>query len=300
MKKILNLTASLFLLAGFSSCLKDTPIIGPDAPGAVTHVIEFLNPAVITSNTTSTIPVYTLSYDIGPSVDLDLQIGYSGGGGAPNDIHVKVGLAADKIETINEEQETDMEAIPENAFSITSYDVTIPKGQKTGTLKVTFKPEEFDLSADYVLVLKIESVTGTKAPISGNFGLIALNVGAKNQWDGVYKVTGTTVDANGLYKGVYPTQAAMISAGANSTLYYNVEIDYPNFLVENISTGGLANTGIRPKFTIDKTTNNVVITNGASDITVKGKYDPEKRSFEIEWQLGRWHTTEKWEYLEPR
>jgi hypothetical protein len=301
MKRIINIVVYFFFLAGLSSCLKDKTMIGPDSPGAVKHVVEFLNPAVISSSSLDKTPLYVMSYDITPSAELNIQVSYSGGGGAPNDIHVKVALDANAIKAANDEQEADMIALPSTLYTVSSLDVVIPKGEKTATLKFTLTPDKFDLSKAYALALKIESVTGTNAPISGNFGLIVVSVGAKNKWDGIYKVTGTMVDANGLYKGVYPTECAMISAGANSVIYYQQEVDYPNFLVENIATGGLANTGIRPKFIIDAN-NNVQIINNATgaDITVHGKYNPDQKSFDIEWKLGRWHATEHWVYSESR
>lgn len=299
MKKVLNIMAFFSLFVSFSSCLKDEPIIGPDAPGAVKHVIEFKNPAVIGSSSQSTVPIYVLSYDIKPSADLVLEVSYSGKDVAPNDIHIKIEVDPSAIEIANDEQESDMEIMPSDLYSISTLDITIPKGKKIGTTTVTFAPDKFDLFADYALPLKIVSVSGTDAPISGNFGLILLNVGAKNEWDGVYKVTGTTVDANGVYKGVYPTEGAMLTAGPNSTLYYQWQIDYPNFLVENITTGGLANTGIKPKFTINGS--DVVVTNSGSGATIgSGTYDAGAKTFTIEWVQGRWNVHEKWVYIGPR
>lgn len=286
-------------LAGFSSCLKDETIIGPDSPNAVQHVVEFLNPAVISSSTTDKTPLYVLSYDISPSAELAIQVSYSGAGTAPNDILVKIALDNDAIDSANDEQDAEMEPLPADMYSISSMDITIPKGQKVGTTKITLAPDKFDLAKDYALGLKIVSVTGTNAPISGNFGLIVLNIGAKNKWDAIYKVTGTMIDANGLYTGAYPTECALLSAGATSGLYYQWEIDYPNYLVESIASGGLANTGIRPKFNIDGS--NVVVINNASGAVIgSGTYTEATRTFDIKWVLGRWNVTEKWVYLGPR
>src|SRR5690606_29770488 len=146
-------------------------------------------------------------------------------------------------------------------------------------------PDKFDLSTTYSLPLKIESAEGVT--ISGNFGKAVLQFGAKNQFDGIYTVTGSVVDANGLYKGIYPTEIALITLNANAVVTYNSEIDYPNFLVESIASGGLANTGIRPAFVINGETGEVTrVYNFATGLDMaKGtcKYNPSDGSIDIEW-----------------
>jgi len=303
MKRLLNISLFLSLVLGLTSCLKDENIIGPDAPGAIRNVVEFKNPAVPSSSTSDVMPFYVLSYDIMPSVDMNITVSYSGADPAPNDLTVKLALDDAAIETANDEQDLNMIPLPTSMYSIPALNVTIPKGQRTGTLKVTLKTDQFDLSKAYALGFKITGVEGTSAPVSGNFGTIVVSVGAKNKFDGRYDVTGECIDANGSYKGFYPTSVDLISAGANAVVYYNHDFDYPNYIVINKSSGGAANTGIRPKFTIDLTTGDVTAINNlatGADIKVSGKYNLATKEMDIEWKLGRWSVKEHYKYTGPR
>lgn len=293
----------LCVIVGLTSCLKDESIIGPDAPGAIKNVIEFKNPTGPSSGTSDKMPLFVLSYDIAPSAELPVTVSYSGADAAPNDIVVNVELDNSAITTANNEQGLSLIPLPTDFYTIPSLTVTIPKGQRTATIPISLKTDQFDLSKSYGLGFKITSVQGTEAPISGNFGTLVISVGAKNMFDGRYDVTGSCVDANGLYHGFYPTQVDLISAGATSVVYYNHDFDYPNYIVINNTSGGAANSGIRPKITIDKTTGDVTaITNlpTGADIKVSGKYDLSKKSMDIKWTLGRWSVTEHYEYVGPR
>lgn len=264
MKKIINLSICFFFLAGFSSCLKDKTIIGPDSPGAVKHVIEFSNPAVIASGTTDKTPVYVMSYDISPSVDLEIVVSYSGGGVAPNDINVKVALDDDAIEAANVEQDTEMVPLPASIYTITSLDIIIPKGQKTASITITLKPDQFDFSKNYALGFKIVSVSGTDAPISGNFGTIVTNIGAKNQWDGDYTYTSVTSLGNANNE-----DAHMTTVGQNKVTMYLINY-YSNQVV----------------FTIDQGTNKVEVsmTTLLPIATDPSSYwDPATETFYVKW-----------------
>jgi hypothetical protein len=222
MKRTLNIVICFFFLAAFSSCLKDHTIIGPDSPGAVKHVVEFLNPAVISSSTGNPTPLYVFSYDVVPSAKLTIQVSYSGGEVAPNDIHVKVTTDSNGVKASNVEQKATRIPLPDSLYSTSSMDIVIPKGQKIGTLTITISPNKFDLTKSYALGLKIVSVSGTTAPISGNFGLIVVAVGAKNKWDGLYKVTGTFKDlTNATFTDAYPKEIGLTTLGAKSDGYYD-------------------------------------------------------------------------------
>ena len=222
MKKIKNIALFVLLLAGFSSCLKDDTIISPDAPGAVKHIVEFLNPSPPVSGTQDSVPLYIASYDISPAAELVVKVSYSGGGGAPGDVHVKVAIDNDALEVVNRAQGSDLSPIPESVYSVNSLDVLIPSGQKTGSIVFTVKPDQFDFGYSYGLGLKIVSVEGTDAPISGNFGTIVINIGAKNKLDGLYRVTGTMVDyTNATLTGFYPATYELVTQSASSVAMFD-------------------------------------------------------------------------------
>ena len=193
MKKIIKITLLLFIVAGFSSCLKDEAIIGPDAPGAIRNVVEFRNPARPTSGLANSQPYYVFSYDIQPSVKLAIPINFAGADAAPNDIKVTVALDQVALDSANRQQKQNLEMMPQSLFSVPSWEVTIPKGQRLADLVFDINTESPDfVKLSYGLGLKIVNVVGTKAPISGNYGSIVVSVSKKNKWDGIY----TSVDGN--------------------------------------------------------------------------------------------------------
>src|SRR5690606_21098659 len=134
-----------------SSCLKDdSMVLNPDK----THnVIEFGNTADIAIHG-SVIPAYVHSYNISPTpVELSIPINFSGPEAkAPQDIKVTLtlGTAAD-ITKYNTAQGTNYEILPATMYEVTSFEVTIPKGQMTGKTLVKFFTDKFDLSKNYAL-----------------------------------------------------------------------------------------------------------------------------------------------------
>ena len=211
------------------------------------------------------------------------------------------------INDYNAAHGTNLVAFPTNlyAYQGSGLTVTIPRGKKEGFVRIKVNPSTFDPSSTYAIVFSIASVDKQGYLISQNFKNFIGIVGAKNDYDGRYAVTGTCVDANGLYQGVYPTEIDLITVSANQVLYYQHEIDYPNYVVEAISGGSLANTGIRPKITFDPATDRVtsIVRNSDNAPMVVGsisKFNRADRSLDIEWTLGRWKVTEHYTYLGSR
>lgn len=268
MKKITNIALCIFFLAGFSSCLKDNTIIGPDSPGAVKHVIEFLNPATITSNIGTSVPLYVVSYDLKPSAELEVMVSYSGGGGAPSDITVKVVVDNAAIDIVNEQEELDLIPLPNSVYTASSMDVVIPKGQKTGSIKFALKPDQFDLGEAYALGLKIVSVSGTDAPLSGNFYRMVINIGAKNQYDGVYNYR--SAKDQSLNGGANQNGAELTTTGANTVSTHLVNT-YSNIT----------------RYAIDPVTNKVTVTDsggiGAATTDPSSNWDPVKKILYVKW-----------------
>lgn len=272
MKNILKLSIGFFLVAGLSSCLKDSTIIGPDSPGAVKHIVEFLNPSTISSGKDMTVPTYVKSYDIAPSAELELTVSYSGGGGAPQDINVKISLDNAAIDIANDEQDLGLTPLPQSLFSISSMDVKIPKGQKTGSFKITLKPDQFDFSEDYALGFKIESVSGTDAPISGNFGKIVVLIGAKNKLDGTYKVTGSMVDlTSSTLTGFYPANYELITQTGSSVATYDPTYygDYIHLIRSGTAVSGYGS--FSPQFFFDDAGNITKIVNAYGQPASNGR-----------------------------
>jgi hypothetical protein len=228
---------------------------------------------------------------------------------ASEDINVTLTTAssATLISDYNTKNGTNLVAFPSNLYTMQGGGliVTIPKGQREAYVQIKVNPSTFDPSSTYAIGYTIASVDKPGYTISQNFKSFVAIVGAKNDYDGRYAVTGTLVDANGLYIGVYPTEIDLITVSGNQVIYYQHEIDYPNYVVEAIATGGLANTGIRPKITFDLNTDKVtsIVRNSDNAAMVVGtisKFNRADRSLDIEWTLGRWHATEHYTYLGSR
>ena len=271
MKKIINVAFSVLFLASLSSCLKDDTIIGPESPGAVKHVIEFLNPGVITSNVATTVPLYVISYDVTPTAELEVLVSYSGGGGAPNDIKVKVELDTAAISMVNDQEDLDLIPMPTSVYTATSFDVTIPKGKKTASIKFSLKPDQFDLGESYALGLKITNVTGTDAILSGNFYRIVMNIGAKNPYDGLYNYKSAANQS--LNAGANQNDAELITTGANTVRTYLVNT-YSNQVT----------------YTIDPVTFKATVTNsgniGTPITDPASNWDPVNKVLYIKWTAG--------------
>lgn len=302
MKKYLGLLL-LVSATGLTSCLKESPALNPEESPNVIEIYQDI-PAPTASPSGSVHPMYIVSFNVAPSIPYDVFVNYSGPQSAPQDIQVTLEVDPQALADYNDEQGTNFELLTPDLYDVNSWTVTIPSGQKKATLNFSFFTDQFDLSKSYILPLKISSVSA--GTISGNYGTVLFGVVAKNKYDGRYRVSGSCVDANGLYQGDYPRVVDLETVNANTVRWYEYDWDYPNYIVVNIATGGGANTGIRPAFQFDEATGTITriynINNNA-DLTMGPSttaYDDATRSFNSEWTLGRWHVTESWEYLGER
>ncbi len=114
--------------------------------------------------------------------------------------------------------------LPAADYSVTSWTVTVPAGQHTATLNISINTSLVDPSGNFVLPIKIASATGLT--IDQYNGLL-YNIQAKNQYDGVYVVTGTLVDnTSAAITGAYPETVQLQTQGANSDVFFDVTYSY--------------------------------------------------------------------------
>ncbi|RZK98307.1 MAG: DUF1735 domain-containing protein, partial [Pedobacter sp.] len=102
--------------------------------------------------------------------------------------------------TVNNALATSMglTAVPGTAVNIPAT-ITIPAGQRMAELVVSFpNATVLDPNKKYGIGLSISSATGGYK-VSSNLKDLVLSISIKNKYDGVYEVTGTLTDANGLY-----------------------------------------------------------------------------------------------------
>ena len=212
------------------------------------------------------------------------------------------------IDDYNTANGTSYDIMPANLYQLVGaapLTVVIPAGQRSAFVKLKTNAINYDPSSTYAIGFKLVSISDASFSLSGNFNTLIATFGAKNQYDGRYTVTGSCVDANGLYEGVYPTEVDLATVSGNSVLYYNYEIDYPNYLVANIATGGLANTGIRPVLYFDNATGQLTSLGDAYNAArvytgVSGSYNASSKTIILNWVAGRWNVTETYTYKEPR
>jgi len=297
------------LATGLSSCLKDDTMIGPDSPGAIKNVIEFANPDYINSPTSSIYPVYVKSFDIAPTGKLTLTVNYAGVDDAPQDIQVKVALdpavlaaynakivkdARDSATELGEdpdEAEADVqgdlfEALDPALFSLGNLDLVIPAGKRTATLDVDLKPDQFSFDKNTALAFKIVSAsTGT---ISGNFGNIIVQIGAKNAYDGTYTLK--------------TSAATSFVANANKT----VTLSTVSATTVKLSPGLLGTYSNEVTYTIDPVTNAVKVTCPSLGVLepqdTRSKWDPTTKTLTVFWKRASGTSTfeETFIYKGPR
>lgn len=188
------------------------------------------------------------------------------------------------------------------------YKVNFAGGDFAKEFNILLNGAKWDLSRKYAIGLTLSDAQGYKFSSGMNTVLVLISI--KNKYDGVYEISGTLVDANGLYHGDYddpaaPREYSMTTTGPNQVLFYDVSWNYPNYIVLSNATGGGANTGIRPLITLDPTTNAITsitnFNNGAALTVGPGsKFNPSNRSWEVKWTLGRWTVTETWKFVRER
>ncbi len=283
MKKIIKITLFLFIVAGLTSCLKDEAIIGPDAPGAIRNVVEFRNPNRPASGPLVGQPVYVFSYDATPSVDLVLPINFAGADAAPNDIKVTIALDQAALDSANRQGSDNMDMMPQSMYTVSSWEVTIPKGERLADLIIKIKTDQF-VKVSYGLGLRITNVVGTKAPISGNFGAIVTKINAKNKYDGVYSVKGASFNVgNAALTGLFGPVERGFATTSGSSVQWTGTVPW---------AGGASNlpAGYEPLIKIDPVTNKITISSKTAGMkqtdNYNHRYDPASKTMYFQFTYG--------------
>lgn len=108
-------------------------------------------------------------------------------------VTVTLALDAPAIDVYNHAQGLDTggnvpyKMLPAADYSIPTYQVTIPAGQRLGYININVNTSLIDPSGLFILPIKI--VNGGGQQVS-NYDELLLSVGAKNQYDGTYTASG--------------------------------------------------------------------------------------------------------------
>jgi hypothetical protein len=198
MKNItLKMFAVLMSVALMTSCLDDDK--APLDPDGSHNVIEFKDPSVPASPAGAIYPVWTAVTEISPSFQFTQEISYSGANANDSDIQLTLAIDPVAIEAYNNQMEEDLHGslftmMPDNYYSFDDFSVTIPKGQKTTTISIEVFPDQFDLTKNFALPLRI--VSASEGVISANFSVALLAVVVKNPYDGIYTIEGGSIARN--------------------------------------------------------------------------------------------------------
>lgn len=265
-----SILAAGLLISTLSSCLKDDRLELDPEKGV--NVIEFANPSQI-NKIGSIVPLYVLSYPIVTNATVvPISVAYAGPEDVTSeDITVNIALDPTIITPYNDEQHTTYEIMPTSMYSISTTSVVIPKGSKTASFNVSINTSQFDLAKSYVLPLKIASVSS--GTISGNFGKVLLNFGAKNPYDGLfnYKTSAITSLAPNQNKNNVP----LITTGPNTV---------------RVSPGLLTVYSNEVTYTVDPATNKVTVACPSLGVQTpqdtRSNWNPATKTLTVFWKQG--------------
>lgn len=109
---------------------------------------------------------------------------------AGEDINVTVGLQPSLVDDYNNENGTAYDVPTASMYTVVNNGVvTIPKGSNVGYLQIKMVPANF-IGHDWALGFIINSIDKASYVISGNLNTAVVAVATKNEYDGLYNVTG--------------------------------------------------------------------------------------------------------------
>ena len=175
-------------------------------------------------------------------------------------------LAADSTNTVDDgaypADYVPYELLPDSSYSIPSFDVTINPGHREDSLVVLFNTTKIEQGHPYVLPITIVSAS---LPIS-NWNHMLINVGAKNQYDGKYDVTGTFVHTNAAFTANYPKVVGLVTQGLSTDAYFDYGVNGGTFGYGFLNGGAGSYFGNwAPVFTFDANGNVTKVSNYYTD-----------------------------------
>ena len=137
---------------------------------------------------------------------------------------VTLGLDTAAVTAYNAANQTTDVLLPASSYTVSSWTVTIAPGEPhTATMSISVNTSLLDPSNVYILPVKIVSAPYTV----DQYNELLFGVQVKNQYDGVYVVTGTLSDnTTTTITGAYPETVQLQTLSANSDVFYDVTNGY--------------------------------------------------------------------------
>lgn len=277
MKNILIKVLAFILIApAFTGCLDDDKYALD--PAGTKNTLEFgtINPPV--SPFGAVYPLYVVSFGVSEEDEFEIVLNYAGPNDNDKDIELTLEVDPVAVELYNAQYGAHYTVLPDALFDMETMTVTIEKGKKSVTLPITIYPDQYDLSLNYILPLKIaEASSGT---ISSNFGTALFATVVKNRYDGVYTIAAETAsfqDVNlPLATGIYPKTIEFRTINGNTVEYFDKGENLKGHIWSNSGTGTYYG-GFIARITFDDATGNVTsVVNGfgQGNNNRSGKLDP--------------------------
>lgn len=248
MKKNFFRICAVCLTVVLAGCLDDDKYALD--PSGSENILEFTDISVPASPFGAVHPLYVTAFSVSPEATLTTVISFSGPNSNNKNIDLMLDIDPLAVEAYNAQQGTAYEVLPEELYDIASMEVTLPKGKTKLDVPVTIYPEDFDLSKNYVLPLRIAS--SSSGTLSSVYSTALFAVVVKNKYDGIYTIgTGSMVDVtNGAFSGIYPKVISLRTIDAVTVNYYDEDYHLDGHIFFT-GTGASYYGGFKAQFKFD-------------------------------------------------
>lgn len=290
----------------WTSCLDDSRYALD--PSTSNNIIEFLDASVPTNPSGAIYPVYTNTTEIVPEFVLQLPVSFSGPNGNSQDIQLTLAVDPAALEAYNKQMDEELGGstytmMPDNYYSFTNTTVTIPKGQTKASVSLSVFPDQFDLTKNFAVPIRI--VSASTGILSAHFSVAVIAVVVKNEYDGVYDIIDGSIARNSgsgpdpVLGGDYVDGLTMELATINGNT-----VGFAPLWKEGSGIGGVAGTQmvINGTAIVISATGNATMKNTPATIN---EYDPATRTFTMNFDWGTAPNTRiisnlKIRYKQPR
>jgi hypothetical protein len=270
-------------------------------------------------------PLMTLALDLNPGAQtidiLTLKRDAVNAGELNKPLTVKVklqnALIADPSSgAVNELPRNIYTSHPDNPFDGQYWTVTFPKGEFLTTLKIILDPANL-ITLTQRVGLGFQLAEAQGAQISDSKGQLGVEISAKNEWDGIYKVYGTFLHpANADLTGDFGTpssggdvECALYTTGSNTlNRDYGAPIGESVLVYNHVSNVFTYFTGVKSRFRVNAN-NSVTVSEAPGTIAFDPtpnncSYNPATKTFTLNYGWtstgGQRVITEYLVYLRPR